>query len=102
MNTKETIIDVAYKEFLIKGYKGTSLNSIAEKVNITKPALYYHFSNKKNLFIEVFSIYFNRLSNATYKRVKTSSNAKDALRDLLYHYHDNKLKYELTHRLYLQ
>ena len=40
-----------------------------------------------HLIIEVFNIYYNRLNTTTYRVVKTSLNAKDALRNILYHYH---------------
>ncbi|EOI03012.1 hypothetical protein UAY_00757 [Enterococcus moraviensis ATCC BAA-383] len=51
--THHSIIETAKDLFLTNGYKNTSTRDIAKAVNITQPALYYHFSNKEVLFIEI-------------------------------------------------
>lgn len=48
--TREKILETAAKSFSQKGYNGTSLREIAEELEITKAALYYHFSNKEEIF----------------------------------------------------
>lgn len=48
--TREKILETAAKSFAQKGYNGTSLREIAEELEITKAALYYHFSNKEEIF----------------------------------------------------
>lgn len=47
--TRDTIMDVATDLFIERGYEGTSLREIAERVGVTKAALYYHFSSKEDL-----------------------------------------------------
>lgn len=51
--THQSILEIAKELFLKNGYKNTSTRDIAKAVNITQPALYYHFSNKEVLFIEI-------------------------------------------------
>lgn len=51
--THQSILETAKELFLTNGYKNTSTRDIAKAVNITQPALYYHFSNKEVLFIEI-------------------------------------------------
>ena len=51
--TQERIIDEALKSFLTQGYENTSLNYLANQVNITKPAIYYYFQNKQQLLLAV-------------------------------------------------
>lgn len=51
--THHAILETAKELFLTNGYKNTSTRDIAKAVNITQPALYYHFSNKEVLFIEI-------------------------------------------------
>lgn len=53
MNTKEKIQKVAVKLFSEKGYTETSLREISEALNISKAALYYHFSNKEEIFTSI-------------------------------------------------
>jgi AcrR family transcriptional regulator len=58
---KQKIIKTALKYFAINGYKNTSLETIAKELNITKPALYYHFKNKSDLYNAIFINYFSKL-----------------------------------------
>lgn len=48
-DTRERIQDVARELFSQRGVQRTSLQDIAEKLGITKPALYYHFSSREDL-----------------------------------------------------
>ncbi len=54
MSTKDDILDIAYEAFAEKGYRGTSLGYIADKIGVTRPALYYHFQSKEALFKAVY------------------------------------------------
>ncbi|MGY4710895.1 TetR/AcrR family transcriptional regulator [Mycolicibacterium sp. CBM1] len=47
--TRERIQDVARELFVQKGVQRTSLQDIAERLGITKPALYYHFTSREEL-----------------------------------------------------
>ena len=49
-DTKSKIIHAAIKLFPELGYEKTSMRRIAEEVGITKPALYYYYKNKDELF----------------------------------------------------
>jgi AcrR family transcriptional regulator len=50
---KDEIIRVASIIFAAKGYHGTTLEEIARKMGISKPALYYHIKNKAEILREV-------------------------------------------------
>ncbi len=52
---RSTIIDKARSLFIEHGYHGLSMREIAEKVGVSKPALYYHFKDKEELFYAVLS-----------------------------------------------
>ena len=51
--TKGHIIAVARRLFSEYGYLGVSMSDIAEKLNISKPALYYHFTGKTEIYEKV-------------------------------------------------
>jgi AcrR family transcriptional regulator len=51
--TRERILDVALELFNEKGYDGTSLREIAERLGVTKAALYYHFERKEDILLEL-------------------------------------------------
>lgn len=48
-NTKERIMDAALELFAQNGYLGTSMNDIAKRLEITKGALYKHYSGKQEI-----------------------------------------------------
>ncbi|MBO0873918.1 MAG: TetR/AcrR family transcriptional regulator [Pseudonocardia sp.] len=48
-DTKRRILEVARELFAEKGVQRTSLQEIADRLGITKPALYYHFSSRDEL-----------------------------------------------------
>ncbi|HEV7361784.1 MAG TPA: TetR/AcrR family transcriptional regulator [Mycobacterium sp.] len=48
-DTRQRIQEVARELFLQHGVQRTSLQDIADKLGITKPALYYHFTSREEL-----------------------------------------------------
>ncbi|TKK90775.1 TetR/AcrR family transcriptional regulator [Herbidospora galbida] len=48
-DTRDRILATARELFLEKGVRDTSLQHIADRLGITKPALYYHFSSRDDL-----------------------------------------------------
>ena len=50
-NTRERILDAALDLFIEQGFDGTSLRQIAEKLGVTKAALYYHFESKEDILL---------------------------------------------------
>ena len=50
-STRERILDVALDLFIEKGFDGTSLREIAEKLGFTKAALYYHYASKDDILM---------------------------------------------------
>ncbi len=56
--TKKRIIRITSDLFSERSYLGVSMSDIAERVGITKPALYYHFSSKMELYAEVLGTVF--------------------------------------------
>jgi AcrR family transcriptional regulator len=50
-STRERILDVALDLFTQKGFDGTSLREISERLGVTKAALYYHFASKDDILM---------------------------------------------------
>jgi AcrR family transcriptional regulator len=51
--TRERILDVAQELFTQHGYDKTSLRDIADRLGITKAALYYYFERKEGILLEL-------------------------------------------------
>jgi AcrR family transcriptional regulator len=50
---RESILDVSLELFTEQGYDKTSLREIAERLDVTKAALYYHFERKEDILLEL-------------------------------------------------
>lgn len=53
-DTRQRIQDVALELFAEQGYEKTSLREIAEHLDVTKAALYYHFKTKEDIVVGLF------------------------------------------------
>jgi len=56
-NTKDFIIEEAFKLFLNRSYEAVSISDISKAIGFTKGALYHHFKNKEELFMSVVDKY---------------------------------------------
>ena len=52
--TVKLILDVATHLFVEKGYDATSLQDIINETNLSKGAIYHHFSSKEEIFEAIF------------------------------------------------
>src|ERR1022692_1574135 len=53
---REAVLKTAAQLFLEKSYGRTSLNDVADRLNITKPALYHYFNNKEDILLECYRL----------------------------------------------
>ncbi|MFJ5261057.1 TetR/AcrR family transcriptional regulator [Streptomyces sp. NPDC088387] len=53
-DTRQRIQDIALELFAEQGYEKTSLREIAERLDVTKAALYYHFKTKEEIIVSLF------------------------------------------------
>ncbi len=60
-DTRARIQQVALELFAEQGYERTSLREIAERLAVTKAALYYHFKSKEDIVRSFTEDYFCRL-----------------------------------------
>ena len=59
--TRELILTVARRLFILKGIDGVSYGDIAGEVGSTRANLHYHFGNKSELVREVFALTFREV-----------------------------------------
>jgi len=58
--TRDEVLDIAAEIFARNGYRATNLTRVAERLNVTRQALYYHFASKS----EILAALFNKLMSA--------------------------------------
>ncbi|MEO8556851.1 MAG: TetR/AcrR family transcriptional regulator [Actinomycetota bacterium] len=62
-NTRERILQVALDLFGRQGYSGTSIRDIANRMGMTKAAVYYHFPSKENLLADILTPAMTRVGH---------------------------------------
>lgn len=77
---KEDIFQAAVKCFNTRGYYETSMDSIAEQAGISKGGIYYHFTSKKELFLELFHYRVSRYFDQIKEIIKQIDEPEERLR----------------------
>lgn len=91
-DTKEKIINAAKNLFSKYGYRAVSMSEIAKEVKITKPALYYHFKNKREIYLETIQKSFEALLEKLDSPIKLKAGFEERFRALLTAYLEFSLK----------
>jgi AcrR family transcriptional regulator len=64
VETREKILDAARELFIAEGYDGVSMRKIADKIEYSPTAIYVHFADKDELFLEICHEDFRRLAQS--------------------------------------
>ena len=91
-DTKEKIINAAKNLFSKYGYRAVSMSEIAKEVKITKPALYYHFKNKREIYLETIQKSFEALLERLDSPIRLKTGFEERFRALLTAYLEFSLK----------
>ena len=74
LSSKEKVLRAAIRVFSKKGYDGASMREIAEAARLTKPMIYYHFKNKKDLYLYLLEIHIEPLHQTLLSQDRTNYN----------------------------
>lgn len=65
------LIDIAMDVFAETGYAQTTMDEIAQRAAVSKPVLYQHFKNKRDLFFTLIDHQFNTLRDSVAAQMRT-------------------------------
>lgn len=77
---EQQILDAAVDVFSSRGYAGASMDTVAERVGVTKPVLYTHFGSKEGLLLACISRARAELLDATTTAAATARTPEEMLR----------------------
>lgn len=81
--TKRQILKAAEELFLAKGFKGVSMKDVAEAVEVTSAALYYHFpGGKQDLFVSMIQEMFEEWNRGLFLVVTPDQTLREKLTSL--------------------
>ncbi|WP_139996542.1 TetR/AcrR family transcriptional regulator [Paenibacillus paridis] len=76
---REMIIKTASKRFMEYGYESVSLLQIAEECQVSKPAIYYHFTSKPELFKVAVTTVLNQVHRHISRILQEAEHLEDGL-----------------------
>lgn len=92
--TKDMIMDAARDLFIEKGYEHVSMRQIAKELGYSHGAIYYHFTNKAELFFALVEEHFGMLEQKLLQLEQTPLESKEKLEAILLGY----IEFGLTHQ----
>ncbi len=81
-NKKDEIINYATELFMTQGYVSTSTRQIATGLNITQPAIYHHFKNKEDIYVNVLTNFTKKIGNELEKILEKNEIAEKKLLEM--------------------
>lgn len=100
---REEILDKATRLFAEQGYPKTSIRQVVEACGCTKPALYYYFANKEELFAEAVRVERDAMADILCEVVQSKAPLRerifDATRRFVEHAEANRTKIQLLRRI---
>lgn len=81
--TYSSILMAGLDIFSEKGYKGTSLDAIADRASLTKGAIYWHFKNKLDLYNAIDNFVLSKLDRAVLESISNVTDCKARIKILI-------------------
>jgi len=79
---KQKIIQSAIKCFSEKGYRGTSIQDIADSIGIAKGSLYFYFKSKEDLLMSIIKYYLKNINDEFIELIERGDlSSEDLLRE---------------------
>ncbi len=101
---KEKILIASMKVFAKYGYHKTTLDDIANQLNIKKNSLYYYFPNKESIFNEIIIAQRQNLIETLQKEIKkhgsTEHKLKSFLKKLIYYSSERASLYSISFEVF--
>jgi len=83
MNTKELILEKTLKLILEKGTIDISISEIRNCTGLTTGGIYYHFSDKNDIFEEILQKYMVDYIKVDFDKIVLEGSSKDRIHDTL-------------------
>lgn len=78
-NKRDAVLRTAAELFNEKGFHATSLDEVAERLNVSKPTVYYYVKNKDEILFECVRIGLEMLEQASNEAIQKGGDSKENL-----------------------
>jgi TetR/AcrR family transcriptional regulator len=83
MKTHEEILKLSIPLFAETGYDGVSMRDVAVAVGLTPAALYYHFSNKEQLYVDTVAYAFREVTDVLKAAIEAAPTPLEQLESII-------------------
>src|SRR5262245_13152687 len=81
--TREALVAAGTELFAERGYDGVPVATIAQKANVNKAMINYHFGGKRKLYLAIVSATFTEIVAAVERLADSPRPAPEVLRELI-------------------
>ncbi len=81
--TAQVILIHASNMFAERGYVGTIMDDLAQRADVNKASIYYHFKDKETLYAQCLTHQFKTVVDQTLVDIEQASSTKDKLYQLI-------------------
>ena len=78
-DTKAHLLDCGLTLFAKKGYSATSVRDIIQLAEITQPTLYYHFTDKADLFTKLVQLHYGQTQQRLIAAIDSATSTHERL-----------------------
>ena len=78
--SRDRLLAAAREEFAARGFDGAKVDRITRRARVNKAMLYYHFHNKKELYLAILLEQFRAVANAVAAVKEEGGTPEDRLR----------------------
>lgn len=99
MSKKEQILQDIAELFYENGYEKTSIRDISRSLNISKPGLYYYFTNKQEMLFDMIFDFMEKTNLHLFNELNDLKNPEDKLYCIIWNHIDSYIKYPARMRV---
>lgn len=88
VDTRDVILETAEELFAERGYRGLSMRELAREAGVSKANLYYHFTNKRELYLRILERALDTLQLQLTQAAATPGTAGERLTRIVNTYFD--------------
>ena len=81
--TRQQILKAALRVFSSKGYSDTRLEDVAQEAGVTRGAIYWHFENKEDLYLQFTEQLFEKYQRQIHQALAIDGSPLTKIRNLL-------------------
>jgi TetR/AcrR family transcriptional regulator, cholesterol catabolism regulator len=83
MNKKKQLLQGIAELFFLNGYEKTAISDICAQLAISRPGLYYHFTNKQEMLFEIISDFLDKIIPELRANFNHKGNPEEKLRTFI-------------------